>query len=141
MTLLMLASVYMASAQFRKLPAEVTDSFKVKFPTATQVSWRDRLNSFQAEFKEQGQPVKANFASNGEWLKTEKRYNYELLPAAVKDGFKKSKYAEWLIKEVVETHDKKDGQEYRITVRKGDFSKRYLRFSVAGQLLDDSLTL
>lgn len=130
----------MGKAQFRKIPAEVTDSFKAKYPQAVHVAWKDKMGSFQAEFKEGDQRLKANFSSKGEWLKTEKQYSFDYLPADVKDGFKKSKYAGWKIKEVVETQDVEDGLAYRVTVRKGDLAKRYLRFAPGGQLLNDSLT-
>lgn len=137
---LLMAFAFVADAQFRKIPAEVTDSFKIKYPTATRVSWSDKIGSFQAEFKDGEQKIKANFSSKGEWLKEEKKYDYEKLPGQVKDGFTKSKYADWNIKEVVETYDKEEGHGYRVTVRKGDLAKRYLRFAESGQLLNDSMT-
>ncbi len=42
--------VLASQAQFRKIPAVVTDAFKAKYAAASGVSWRDKLSSFQADF-------------------------------------------------------------------------------------------
>lgn len=60
-----------AEAQFRKIPAEVTDSFETKFNDAAKVSLRDNITSFQASFKQGDDDVKAFFSAKEEWLKTE----------------------------------------------------------------------
>ena len=138
--LLLVTTGLVTKAQFRKIPPDVTDSFKVHFPDASKVSWKDKVVYFQAEFVTGEQVQRANFSIEGDWLKTEKIFSFEQLPPEVKDGFKKSKYADWAVKEVVETRSVENGHEYRITIRKDEFLKRYLRFSTTGQLLDDSLT-
>jgi hypothetical protein len=38
-----LVAVLSANAQFRKIPAEVTDAFKAKYEKASGVSWKDKL--------------------------------------------------------------------------------------------------
>ena len=139
--LLLMTAGLATQAQFRKIPSEVTDSFKTRFPDANKVSWKDRVVYFQAEFVVGEQMQRANFSTEGNWLKTEKVVAFEKLPAEVKDGFKKSKYADWSVKEVVETNSVENGNEYRITIRKDEILKRNLRFSPSGQLQDDSLTL
>jgi hypothetical protein len=130
-----------AKAQFRKIPAVVTDSFKTKYENATKVSWKDNIANFQASFKIGNDNAKAFYSSKGEWLKTERNYSIEGLPEEIKDGLKKSKYAGWRVKEIlyVEEHDKQP--KYRVQVRKGDLQKKNLYFSTTGQLLDDSITL
>ncbi len=80
-------------AQFSKIPAVVTDAFKAKYNNAASVSWKDKITSFQADFKVGDRTMKSTFSSKGEWLKTESRFDYKSLPGEVKDGFKKSKYA------------------------------------------------
>jgi hypothetical protein len=129
------------NAQFRKIPAEVTDSFRVRFAGASHVAWKDKVTSFQAEFTQGGDLVKSNFSSKGEWLRTEKKYDFTKVSKEIKDGFSKSKYADWSVKEVNEIDDAKEGKRVRITVRKGDMAKRYLYFSPSGQLLSDSMTI
>ncbi len=130
-----------ASAQFRKIPAVVTDSFKTRFSDATKVSWKDNITSFQASFKKGNDNVKASFSSKGEWLKTEKSYTLNSLPEEIKDGFKKSKYTDWTVKDIVFVEEKDKKPQYRIQVRKGDLQKKNLYFSVSGQLLEEAITL
>jgi hypothetical protein len=128
-------------AQFRKIPSEVTDSMKARFTSATHVTWKDKVTSFQAEFTQGQDNLKANFTSKGEWLRTERKYAFDKVSADIKNGFAKSKYADWSVKEVTEIDDAKEGKRLRITVRKGEMAKRYLFFSPSGQLLSDSMTL
>jgi hypothetical protein len=130
-----------ATAQFRKIPAVVTDSFKTKFENATKVSWKDNISNFQASFKIDNDNAKAYYSSKGEWLKTERSYSIDGLAEEIKDGLKKSKYASWPVKEIlyVEEHNKQP--QYKVLVRKGDLQKKNLYFSTTGQLLDDSITL
>ncbi len=39
-----------AGAQLRRLPSVVTDSFNLRFPGATKVTWKDKITVFQADF-------------------------------------------------------------------------------------------
>jgi hypothetical protein len=133
--------MFSANAQFRKIPAQVTDSFRTRFNDATKVSWRDNITSFQATFKKENDNVKASFTSKGEWLKTEKYLTLDKAPEEVKDGFKKSKYADWTIKEVVSAEEKDKQPLYRILIRKSDLQKKNLYFSTFGQLLEEAITL
>ncbi len=141
LSLVLSVVIISANAQFRKIPAQVTDSFKTRFNDAAKVSWRDNITSFQASFKKGDDDVKAFFTSKGEWLKTEKSYAFNNLPAEIKDGFKKSKYKDWPVKEVMFVEEKDKQPQYRIQVRKGDLQKKNLYFSVSGQLLEEAITL
>jgi hypothetical protein len=130
-----------AEAQFRKIPAEVTDAFKVKYPDATAVEWKDKLAVFQADFELKDEKYQARFNSAGEWQETEKSIEENDLPSAVSDGFSKSKFTEWEVREV-SVIDKKDGaRQYRILVKKSDIEKKYLFFDKDGKLIRDSYTL
>jgi hypothetical protein len=141
MLMLLSVSLISVNAQFRKIPAVVTDSFKVRFPNAEHVNWKDKMETFQAEFKTGVDDVKANFSSKGEWQHTERKYSYDKLPAEVKDGFKKSKFANYSVQDVKEIDDVKDGHEFKLTVKKGNVTKRNLYFTAAGQLVSDSVGL
>jgi hypothetical protein len=135
-------AVLTANAQFRKIPAEVTDAFKTKFVDATNVSWRDNIANFQASFKIGKDNVKASYSAKGEWLKTERSYTLQAIPVEVRDGFKKSKYANWPLKDItyIEARDYQNPL-YKLQVRKGDFQKKNLYFLASGQLIDDAITL
>lgn len=130
-----------AKAQFRKIPADVTDSFKVRYEDASGVSWKDRLSSFQADFSMGDKEMKALFSSKGEWIKTETKHTYNTLPANVKDGFKKSKYADLEVLDVTQIEDRDNQTQFRIVVKKNNFNKRSLIFSNDGQLVSDNASL
>ena len=131
--------LFTANAQFRDIPSEVTDSFAAKFPKASHVSWKDKITGFQADFEQKNQKVKAIFNSKGEWQKTEKQLLISKLPGNVNDGFKKSKYAAYTIREAVEIDDHEKGLLYKVIVKKGDTTKRNLFFTTEGQLVKDGV--
>lgn len=130
-------------AQFRSIPSVVTDSFKLKYPTAANVSWSDKVSNFQASFMVGKDRIVAKYDSKGVWLQSWQKITKDELPAPVKDGLSKSKYAgaEWVIKSVTEYHNPGNVTQYGILVQKSDIQKKNLLFSSDGQLLKDSSTL
>lgn len=132
---------YTANAQLRKIPAEVTDSFNEKYPGATRVEWKDRLVGFSVGFDWEGTAYIANFSNNGDWENTEHEIEDEELPDEVKDGFEKSRYADWTINSIVYIEFPDSEINYRLVVGKGDIKKRNLYFNRKGRLLKDKLTL
>lgn len=130
-----------ADAQIRKIPAEVTDAFKAKYPAANAVEWKDKLTIFQATFQLNDEKYEARFNTNGEWQETEKNLDQDKLPAPVKDGLSKSKFADWEVKQVNYTERKGGEEQYRIFVRKSDLEKKYLFFDKSGKLVRDAITL
>ena len=136
-----LATGSAANAQFRSIPGVVTDSFKVKYPGATGVKWADKVTNFQATFTLSGEVFTAKYSSKGEWQSSTKKISEDKLPASVKDGLSKSKYADWKISTVTERFLPADKVEYILGVGNGDLNKKNLTFSSEGQLLSDSRTL
>jgi hypothetical protein len=141
-SLLMLFMIATADAQFGKIPSAVTDSMKARYADASNVSWRFKLTGgYEADFKLGDQQLKAEFTSEGNWVKTEQRYALDNLPAPVKEGYRKSKYTDWEVENVVKIENKEEGK-YGIVIRKGTMLfKRYLLFSSSGQLLSDAITI
>jgi len=139
--LILLGGIFSVSAQLRTIPAAVTDALKSRYPNATGVSWKDRLSYFVANFGMDNQKYEARFTENGEWKSTEKAIEEDQLPDNVKDGFSKSKYADWEMKEfyLIELPD--DVVEYRVHIAKNDVQKKNLLFSNEGQLIKDNITL
>ena len=136
-----LISATSSFAQLRKIPAEVTDAFKAKFPNSNAVEWKDKLKFFEASFEMRDEDYQAKFNSKGEWQETEKIIERDKLPSEVSDGFNKSKYSDWEVKEVSYI-EKKDGtNQYRMLVKKSDLEKKYLFFNKAGKLVKDSITI
>ena len=128
-----------ASAQLGSIPSAVTDSFNARFPGATNVKWKGLFGNYQADFVWNNTTEQAKFNKRGECQSTEKVIQRENLPAEVKDGFDKSKYAaEWKINTVWQRDLPGQVVEYRVEIYKSDIQKKSLLFSSAGRLLKDS---
>lgn len=126
------------NAQIRKIPAEVTDSFKARYPNAQRVEWRAKLSDFEATFTVNGLETTAEFSSKGEWKESQKKINFDALPQAVKDGFKKSKYNDWKTGSVTLVEKNNKEPEYKIYAEKNSIvQKKFLFFNQQGQLLRD----
>jgi len=140
-----IASIFLmataAQAQFGSVPGVVTDSFKVKYPNAKTVTWRDNIGSYQATFKLDSTTYNAKYNKKGEWQSTEKKIQTSAIPAAVKDGLSKSKYADWRVGTVTERYLPGDKTIYIIFVSKSDINRKNLTFASDGQLLKDNVTL
>jgi hypothetical protein len=130
-----------ANAQVRKLPAVVTEAFKKKYPNATNVEWHDKLTLFLASFEENNEHYDARFTNKGVWQNTESELETSELPAPIKDGYDKSKYAAWKINTITRIDLPGDKIQYRVQVEKSDLQKKNLLFSNTGQLLKDNITL
>jgi hypothetical protein len=129
------------NAQIRKIPSTVTDSFKEKYPGASGVEWRDKLSVFTAVFVNDGVNYEARYNNKGQWLNTENEIESEALPSAVKEGFEKSKYADWTIEKVHKIQLPGDEIQYRLMAGKTDLQKKNLLYSSKGRLLKDKITL
>ena len=127
-----------AQAQFRSIPGVVTDSFKIKYPNAQNVNWSDEISNFKASFKLDTAKYTAKYSSKGEWQQSETTISWDALPAAVKDGFSKSKYATEWSKSTVTTRYLPGNQiQYLVGIYKNSFQKKTLVFSPDGRLLKD----
>lgn len=135
---LLLLSVFTtmtAQAQIRKVPAEVTDAFKNKYPDAKNVEWKDNLTNFQATFSMNDAECSAEFNSKGEWKESTKKMTFEALPAVVKDGYSKSKYNDWSPGSVTMIEKADKSITYKIYAEKSSLvQKRFLFFNKEGQL-------
>lgn len=138
---LFLFVVAFADAQLRKIPADVTDAFASRYPHATHVEWKDKLQYFEATFKLNNSTITADFSSKGEWEGSERELNFEQLPDEVKDGFLKSKYSDRQKNAVYELQELGKPLQYRINVQKSGIQKKNLYFDVNGKLLKEAMTL
>ncbi|OQP47276.1 hypothetical protein A4H97_07160 [Niastella yeongjuensis] len=131
-----------ADAQVRKVPAEVTEAFRQKYPSALNVEWRDRLSGFTAAFDQDKVHYEAKFTNKGFWQSTENKIEDANIPGGVKDGFQKSKYAEeWNIKQAYKIDLREAKTQYRLDIQKNDIQKKQLFFDSTGRLLRDNITL
>jgi hypothetical protein len=136
-----LLTVSFAFSQVRKIPAEVIEAFKTKFPAATAVSWTDKLTAFQASFEQEGAKWQASFNSKGEWKKTEKELPADEQPAFISSVLKEDKYNGYTLKSVTQIWENDDSQQYRLSVEKSTFKKKYIYLNKEGEVLRESIKL
>ena len=133
---------YSSFAQIRKTPAAVSQAFEKQYPNASKVQYEDNLINVQVHFVSDSGKMTAKYSGDGEWKETEREYVYDDLPADVKTGFDKSKYAvEWKVKETAIIYLPNNEIRYRVKVEKNDLQKKYLFFDKNGRLIKDSLTI
>jgi hypothetical protein len=127
-------------AQLRSLPSLVTDSFKTKYPSATQVSWSDKLGFWQASFYLGSDAMTAKFKNTGEWQSAMKKIPQTGLPAEVQDGFAKSLYAdgEWKVYTVQVLYLPGDLTQYATQIEKSSAQKKNLLFESNGRLMKEN---
>ncbi|WP_315820708.1 PepSY-like domain-containing protein [Paraflavitalea speifideaquila] len=128
-------------AQVRSVPASVTEAFKSKYPSASNVAWKDKLSGFVAAFDHDGHHYEARFNNKAVWQYTEEAVGESGLPADVKDGFNKSKWAEWKVGGVTKIDLPDNKTQYRVLAVKSDLQKKNLLFNSEGRLLKENITL
>jgi hypothetical protein len=131
-----------AVAQLGKIPSEVTTGFAAKYPTAKDVQWKNNLSDYTVKFTSANSTkCKASFNGKGEWQSTEEELDSTKLPAPVKDGLSKSKYADRELKETMKIEKKSGDVQYRLLMKKNDVEKKYVYFNKEGKLVKESMTL
>ena len=138
---ILLFSMNSSQAQIGKVPAEVTEAFKVKYPDTKNVEWKDKVSYYQVTFESKSEKYESKFNSKGEFLGSEKVIKKEQAPAAVKDGLAKSKFSDWEIKSVTWVEKKDLTINYRYFIRKSGVEKKYLTFDDTGKLIKEAITL
>ena len=140
LTGLILLSVF-SFAQVREIPESVKETFTKQYPQAENVKYEDNLVSVQVHFQQNSEHFKASYTNKGRWKETEKDWSFDKLPEAVKDGFQKSKYADWKVTDTKIIYRPGGSDRYRIKAEKNDVQKKNLSFNENGRLVDDDITL
>jgi len=142
---LMMASIFLCAsaifAQSDDVPKAVKQTFTQQYPQAGNVEYKDNVLDVWVNFTLNGEKMRANYKKNGQWENTEKEWSYDKLPEAVKDGFKKSKYADREIEETKIIYRAGGTERYRLKVKKNALEKKYIYFNDKGQLVDDDITI
>ncbi len=127
-------------AQIGKIPSDVTNAFKAKYPDAKNVTWKDNVGNYEAVFTNHDAATKAFFTSKGEWTSSERSLSFDELPASVKDGFAKSKYKDWKRGSVTQIKKIESvPEEYKIYVEQSSISKKFLFFDTNGKLIREAI--
>jgi hypothetical protein len=137
----LLLIAFTSFSQIRKIPPEVKQNFAKQYPKAESVKWDDDLVNVNVSFVLDGEKMNAEYTNKGIWKHTEKKWSFEQLPDSVKDGFRKSRFADRDVKAVVMIYLPADVVQYRIKAQKSSVEKKYLFFNPEGRLLRESITL
>ena len=141
LVLVFLLTAFVSFSQIRKISENVKQSFAKQYPKAEEVKWDDDLVNVNVSFVLDGEKMNAEYNNKGIWKQTEKAWSFEQLSDSVKDGFRKSKYADREVKEVVIIYLPADMVQYRIKAEKSTLEKKYLYFNPEGRLLREAITL
>ncbi len=128
-------------AQVREIPESVKETFTSQYPGAENVTFEDNLVSVQVHFQLNGEKMIAAYNNKGRWKDTEKDWNFDQLPDDVKDGFKKSKYADWKVTDTKIIYRPGGSDRYRIKAEKNDLQKKHIYFNKLGRLVDDDIAI
>jgi hypothetical protein len=128
-------------AQIREVPELVKETFDSQYPDADSVNYEDNLVSVQVHFVQNGEKMKASYTNKGRWKETEKDWSFEQLSPEVKDGFSKSKYADWEVSETKIVYRPGGVERFRVKVGKNDLQKKYLFFNKSGRLMEEQITI
>jgi uncharacterized protein (DUF952 family) len=134
-------SAAVSSAQIRETPEAVKTAFAAQYPGAEQVDYDDILTSIHVSFVLNGEKMIAKYTNKGAWKETEREWSFDKVPTDVRDGFEKSKYADWEVKETAIVSYPKGAERYRLKIEKGELNKKYLFFNQNGRLIRDARTL
>lgn len=142
-TLIFIVSCWMntTSAQVTKVPPTAKENFIRQYPAATDAVWYNDIVEVNVRFELDGKKMSALYSNKGIWKNTLQDATYEQLPAAIIDGFNKSKYVERSVTETKIAFYPGNVTLYRIKAEKNDIEKKYLFFNEKGRLVRDALTL
>lgn len=141
-SLLLFTFIFLFSfAQVREIPTEVREKFRTQYQGADSIEFRDQIVKVFVHFTKDSARYIAEYSNKGEWKGTEKMWEFNKLPEDVKDGFGKSKYADWDIEDTRVIYKTNGTQQYRIKVGKSDLQKKYLYFNEKGRLKRDAVTI
>lgn len=138
---LLLLAAFTGFSQIRKVPDAVKQSFAKQYPEAQDVKYSDDLVNVNVVFTLAGEKMNAEYTNKGIWKHTEKTWSYDKLPDSVKDGFRKSRFADREVTEVVILYLPADVIQYRLLAKQNALEKKYLFFNPEGRLLRESITL
>lgn len=132
---------FISNAQVHKVPEVVKEVFENQYPKADVQEYDDLLVKVVVKFTLDSSEMKATYSNKGVWKGTEKEISYSSVPAEVKDGFNKSKYADWDVRESTQLYLPGSSTQYRLRVKKNDLQLKYLFFNTNGRLLRTSITI
>ncbi|MBL0272360.1 MAG: PepSY-like domain-containing protein [Chitinophagaceae bacterium] len=128
-------------AQVTSIPEQAKENFFRQYPDAKNVQWENNVVKVNVRFEQDSNKLIAEYSNKGIWKNTLKDWTYEQLPEDVKEGLKKSKYADREVTDVKVLYLPGYVIQYRLRTEKNNVEKKYLFFNTAGRLIRTSVTL
>ena len=119
-------------AQVIDVPKKSKDHFFKKYPNAKDADWNNNVANYAVKFKLDNSTYRAYYHMDGTWDYTEKYIEESQLPAAVRESFSKSRYADWKVKSYNWIESNNGKKSYQIEVEKG-IEKKSIYFDVNGK--------
>lgn len=134
----MLINCSAEAQQLFAVPDMVKQTFDKQYPDAQELKWTNGLDNHSVRFTLGERKLKASYAPKGDWISTEEQVKMETLPEVVQEGFKKSKFNNWPVKDVIAvTKPRENANEYLIIVQKSTLNKKKLVFDAKGRLYEE----
>ena len=97
-------------------PPAVLAAFAERYPGEESPDWEvDRNGNYEAQFKQRGQKLRADFTPAGVWVETEMSLKWKDLPGAVQDAIE-DEYDRDDIVELEYTHNAEKGRFYDVEI-------------------------
>jgi len=106
-------------AQVVDIPNKSKEHFFKKYPDAKNADWNNNVVNYAVKFDLNGTTNRAYYHMDGNWDYTETYLESAQLPNAVKESFKKSRFADGKTEGVALVENNKGKKCYRIDVKKG----------------------
>ena len=117
------------------VPEAVTQALKQKYPSATDVDWKQKSSYFVAVCWLDGKDSNIWFDANGNWWMTESEVYWNDVPGAVQTAFNNSEYANWVQDDYYFLLYPLQPMQYVIEVKQGN-QKYQLFYSEDGGLMN-----
>lgn len=121
-----------ADAQVIDVPKKSKDHFFKKYPDAKNADWNNNVASYAVKFNLGSNTYRAYYHMDGTWDYTEEYIEESQLPAAVRESFSKSRYADWKVSSYNIIESNKGKKSYQIQVVKG-IEKNSIYFDKTGK--------
>ena len=116
--------------------AELQNAFSDKYPDTRVMKWETEGGHYVAEFYNDRYEADAWFTPDGVWQMTETDLPYNALPAAVRNAFQSSQYAQWRVEDVDMVERRAMETVYVIEVESGN-QEIDLHYNVDGILVKE----
>lgn len=102
------------------VPESISNALKAKYPSATDVEWKQKGAYYVADCWVDGKDTDVWFAADATWALTETEIAWNDLPPAVQTSFNAGEYAQWKREDIVWLQYPIEPMQYVIEVENGN---------------------